>query len=250
MIKFLGLFLVFICGQAFGNEKVFYNQSGEITIPELATHYRVGIIDPIRKKFTGRITEFDINERLILELNYDSLGEKNGYFKYDRFGLLLEGEFKNDRSATTIPDSIISSILKKERFVQSIFIRKRDYPNLRKMLSSVSYSADSVVLNGEVFTVVEETPTFPGGMAGVGKFLSYHLTFPKAAKEKKVTGKVFVGFTIMPDGTIGNIKTIKGLGYGCDEAAEFAIGMLPDWKPGYQRGKPVSVRMVVPISFQ
>jgi TonB family protein len=249
MIQFLRLLFLLISISAFCEEKVFYNQNGEITIPELATHYRVGIIDPINRKFKGRVTEFDINERLILELNYDSLGFKNGYFKYDRFGYLIEGRFDKDHTTTVVPDSIVQSISKKERFVQSIFIRKRDYPNLRRMLSSVSYSADSVVLNGEVFTVVEETPTFPGGMTGVGKFLSYHLIYPKLAKEKKITGKVFVRFTIMPDGTIDNIKTIKGLGHGCDEAAEFAIGMLPDWKPGYQRGKAVPVSMVIPIRF-
>lgn len=249
MVQFLRLFFVLISLQAFCEEKVFYNQNGEITIPELATHYRVGIIDPVNRKFKGRVTEFDINERLILELNYDSLGFKNGYFKYDRFGFLIEGKFDKDQTKTIIPDSIVKSISKKEQFVQSMFIRKRDYPNLRKMLSSVSYTPDSVVVNGEVFTVVEENPVFPGGMTGVGKFLSNHLIFPKAAKENKVTGKVFVRFTIMPDGTIDNIKTIKGLGFGCDEAAEFAIRMLPDWKPGYQRGKPVPVSMVIPIRF-
>lgn len=250
MIKYLGLLLIFVSGLAFGNIKVFYSKSGEITIPELATHYRLGLIDPENKTFKGHIIEFDINERPFLELNYDTLGVKNGYFKYDRFGLLLEGEFENNFPKTSIPDSILELISKKERFVQAIYIRKRDYPEIKNILSPVAQRSDSIIVNGEVFTIVEDPPTFPGGMTAVGQFLSYHLTYPKAAKEKGITGRVFVEFTITRDGTIDNIKTIKGIGWGCDESAELAIGMLPDWKPGYQRGKPVSVRMVLPISFQ
>jgi len=250
MTKYLGLLLIFVSGQALGDIKVFYNKNGEITIPELATHYRLGLIDTEDKKFKGHVTEFDINERPFLELNYDTLGVKNGHFKYDRFGLLLEGEFENNFPKTSIPDSILELISKKERFVQSMYIRKRDYPEIKNILSPVPQSSDSVVVNGEVFRIVEDPPTFPGGMTAVGQFLSYHLTYPKTAREKGVTGRVFVEFTITRDGTIDNIKTIKGIGWGCDESAEFAIGMLPDWKPGYQRGKPVSVRMVLPISFQ
>lgn len=166
------------------------------------------------------------------------------------FGLLLEGEFENNLPKTSIPDSILELISKKERFIQSIYIRKRDYPEIKNILSPVAQSSDSIVVNGEVFRIVEDPPKFPGGMTAVGQFISYHLTYPKAAREKGITGRVFVEFTITLDGTINNIKTIKGIGYGCDESAEFAIGMLPDWKPGYQRGKPVSVRMVLPISFQ
>jgi len=100
------------------------------------------------------------------------------------------------------------------------------------------------------FTIIEDHPEFRRGMKTLGNFLSYFLTYPDSAKDNGISGEVHVKFFIEPDGTTSNIQTIKGLGYGCDEAAEYAISRLPDWKPGYQRGKPVRVQKVIPISFQ
>ncbi|MFN8806841.1 MAG: energy transducer TonB, partial [Bacteroidota bacterium] len=100
------------------------------------------------------------------------------------------------------------------------------------------------------FTTVEEMPVFPGGMNMLSEFLGYNLVMPKLAKERGLTGRVFVMFTIMQDGAVGDLKVIKGIGLGCDEAALFAVSVLPDWKPGYQRGKPVKVRMTLPITFR
>jgi periplasmic protein TonB len=61
-------------------------------------------------------------------------------------------------------------------------------------------------------------------------------------------GKVFVQFVIDKE-EVNEIKTIKGIGAGCDEEAERVIGIAAKWKPGKQGARRVSVRMILPILF-
>jgi protein TonB len=65
-----------------------------------------------------------------------------------------------------------------------------------------------------------------------------------------IEGKVYVQFVVDKDGTLTDIKALKGIGAGCDEEAVRVIGGSPKWKPGKQRGRPVKVRMVLPIIFK
>ncbi len=65
-----------------------------------------------------------------------------------------------------------------------------------------------------------------------------------------IEGKVFVEFVVDKDGTITNVKAIKGIGAGCDEEAKRVIEGAPKWSPGKQRGRPVKVRMILPITFK
>ena len=65
-----------------------------------------------------------------------------------------------------------------------------------------------------------------------------------------VEGKVFVEFVVNRDGSIVDVKSIKGIGAGCDEEAVRIVQSAPAWKPGKQRGKPVRQKMVIPITFK
>lgn len=62
-------------------------------------------------------------------------------------------------------------------------------------------------------------------------------------------GKVFVEFIVNRDGIPMEIKVIRAIGFGFDEEAKRVIG-LTKWNPGKQRGKPVRVKMVLPIVFK
>lgn len=163
MIKYSGVLLFLFASQAFGQVKLFYTATGEISIAELATHSRVSRVDPVKKTFKGYVAEFDTDNRLFLELNYDSSGVKNGNFKYNRFGFTLEGVFKNNQASVSVPDSILTLLVKKEQFFPGVYIRKRDYPEIKTVLSPPAPSTDSVVVNEQVYRIVEEAPSFPGG---------------------------------------------------------------------------------------
>ena len=82
------------------------------------------------------------------------------------------------------------------------------------------------------------------------EFVGKKLKYPAQARRMGIEGKVFVEFVIERDGTITDVKAIKGIGAGCDEEAVRVLQTAPKWKPGKQRGKPVRQRMVFPIAFK
>lgn len=102
----------------------------------------------------------------------------------------------------------------------------------------------------EIFMVVEEQPEPEGGIQEFYKYVSENLKYPTEARQKGVEGKVFVQFVVNTDGSLAEVKAIKGIGSGCDEAAVSVIKEAPAWNPGKQRGKFVKVRMVMPITFR
>ena len=96
---------------------------------------------------------------------------------------------------------------------------------------------------------IEAYPEFEGGMKAWYKFIQRNLRYPASAIEQEKQGKVFISFVIERDGSISDIKVMKGVGYGMDEEASRVIGKSPKWKPGKQNGKSVRVRFNMPITF-
>jgi len=102
----------------------------------------------------------------------------------------------------------------------------------------------------EIFTVVEDQPEPAGGMAAFYKYVGKNMKYPTQARRMGIEGRVFVQFVVDKDGSITEVKAIKGIGAGCDEEAERVLRNAPKWKPGKQRGRAVKVRMVLPITFR
>ena len=101
----------------------------------------------------------------------------------------------------------------------------------------------------EVFIIVEEMPEFPGGEQARQKFLAQNIRYPSEAKEKNIEGTVYTSFIIEVDGTISNIQTIKGIGFGLDEEVVRVLKLMPVWRPGKQKGVPVRVKINLPVKF-
>jgi periplasmic protein TonB len=102
----------------------------------------------------------------------------------------------------------------------------------------------------EIFTIVEDQPTPEGGMAAFYQFVQKNLKYPAQARRMGIEGKVFVQFVVDKDGSLTEVKAVKGIGAGCDEEAVRVIEGAPKWKPGKQRGRSVKVRMILPITFK
>ena len=106
------------------------------------------------------------------------------------------------------------------------------------------------VVEQEIFQIVEEMPSFPGGEQKLMEHIAKNIKYPQIARETGVQGRVFVGFVVEPDGSISNVKLLRGIGGGCDEEAMRVIKSLPKWKPGKQRGKAVRVSYQIPVFFK
>lgn len=104
-------------------------------------------------------------------------------------------------------------------------------------------------LDTDVFEVVEEQPRPVGGMENFYELLGNELNYPEQASRLGIEGRVFVQFIVDKQGQVYDVKTVKGIGAGCDKEAERVI-KLSKWEPGKQRGQAVKVRMIMPISFK
>ena len=101
-----------------------------------------------------------------------------------------------------------------------------------------------------LFTIVEESASPVGGMNAFNEFVARNIVYPVQAKRMDIQGKVFVEFIVERDGSITNIRTLKGIGAGCDEEAVRVVNLAPKWNPGKQRGKAVRQKMILPINFR
>lgn len=104
--------------------------------------------------------------------------------------------------------------------------------------------------NGIPFVIVEKMPVFEGGESEMYKFLKDNLEYPDQARETGIQGIVYTTFVVEKDGSITNIKLLRGIGGGCDDEAIRVISLMPKWTPGLQRMKPVRVAFNMPISFK
>ena len=109
---------------------------------------------------------------------------------------------------------------------------------------------EEVVEEQEIFQIVEEMPQFPEGEAKLMEHIAKNIKYPQEARERGIQGRVFVGFVVEPDGSVSNVKVLRGIGGGCDEEAVRVIKSLPKWKPGKQRGKEVRVSYQIPVVFK
>ena len=104
--------------------------------------------------------------------------------------------------------------------------------------------------NDTVYDVVEVAPEFPGGMDQMAKYLSENINYPEEAKDKGISGRVFISFVVEKDGSVNDVKVMRSVGGGCDEEALRVVKAMPKWKPGLQKGKPVRVHYILPIFFK
>ena len=101
------------------------------------------------------------------------------------------------------------------------------------------------------FALVEEKPGFQGGDPNAfSKWVNSRLVYPEIAKENGVQGKVTLQFTVNTDGSVSNVKVLRGVDPSLDKEAVRIVSSSPKWTPGKQRDKPVKVTYTFPVIFQ
>lgn len=101
------------------------------------------------------------------------------------------------------------------------------------------------------FQLVEEKPKFKGGDANeFSKWVAQNLKYPEIAKENGVQGRVMLQFTVNPNGTISDVKVLRGVDASLDKEAVRVVSSSPKWTPGKQRDRAVKVTYTFPVIFQ
>lgn len=101
-----------------------------------------------------------------------------------------------------------------------------------------------------IFKKVDVEPEYPGGLEAMMKFVRKHMSYPRAAVKKRIQGTVYVQFVVRSDGSISDVRTLKGISKECDREAERVVALMPRWKPGKLNGENVAVRFVLPLKFR
>ena len=100
------------------------------------------------------------------------------------------------------------------------------------------------------FALVEVKPQFQGGDAKTfATWVSNHLSYPEDAKEAGVSGRILVQFTVSPAGKLQEVQVLRHLHPSLDAEAVRVISSSPDWTPGMQGGRPVTVTYLFPVIF-
>ncbi len=135
-------------------------------------------------------------------------------------------------------------------YMMPIFFKLDDGQLAKSVKKEKANNPDMTPDKNGVYQIVEEMPKFPGGEDALMDYVSKNVVYPKEAQEKGISGRVFVGFIVEKDGSVSDVKVLRGIGGGCDEEAVRVISGLPKWKPGKQEGKPVRVSYQMPINFK
>ena len=115
--------------------------------------------------------------------------------------------------------------------------------------SSITTNDVPVLPIGEATNFPDVEAGFIGGLAAWKDFLLNELEYPEMAIEFNEQGKVYLSFIIELDGSINEVKVLRGVSTVIDREAVRVIKKSPKWKPGILNGKPVRTRVNMPINF-
>jgi len=101
---------------------------------------------------------------------------------------------------------------------------------------------------GEIYGSAEKNPQFPGGDKAMQEFIKANLHYPETARSMNITGAIHIYFVIQYDGTVRDVKVVRGLQPDLDNEVVRVIKSMPAWNPGMRKGVPVNVRCIIPIT--
>lgn len=189
--------------------------------------------------------------------------------KYSLFPLLFllgisctpDSPFTGQSSDTTIDDSIGVDTFSVKRPPILTEEEKKQLAIDKKSSDSIENEVSTIINQGNpdktekifettgVVTNPDVGPSFPGGQDAMDAYINKKRIYPLVAFQNEIKGVVNLKFVIESDGKIGGIRVVKGLGYGCDEAAIDLIQGMPHWIPGKKGGANVRCVVSLPISF-
>jgi len=94
-----------------------------------------------------------------------------------------------------------------------------------------------------------EMPQFPNGEKALQIWIAENVKYPAEAQEKNIEGRVYVGFVVNKEGSVEEVKLMRGVSPSIDAEALRVVSEMPKWKPGSYQKEPISMNFTVPINF-
>lgn len=136
--------------------------------------------------------------------------------------------------------------------IENIIINLEDHKDLNvEIIDYIQVDEEEVEEDTLPFVMVEQKPKFKGGDANeFSKWVNSRLVYPEIAKENGLQGRVTLSFTIKTDGTLSDVKVLRGVDPSLDQEAVRVVKSSPKWTPGKQRDRAVAVSYTFPVIFQ
>ena len=159
--------------------------------------------------------------------------------------IFLDGNKYEGNLSTIDPNTIESITVLKDEAA----LRQYDAPGGVILITTKETAKDSS--GNTPFQMVEQKPTFGGGDASeFSKWVTSNLKYPEEAKASKVQGRVTVTFVVDIDGSVKDVKVLRGVNELLDAEAVRVISASPKWTPGRSKGNPVPVTYTFPVIFK
>jgi len=94
---------------------------------------------------------------------------------------------------------------------------------------------------------VDVEPKYPGG---IEKFFAYIKDSLNTTAITISTKKIYVNFVVEKDGSLSDIKILRGINEELDQKVIKIIKQCPNWESGELYGKEVRTSLSLPITFE
>ena len=136
--------------------------------------------------------------------------------------------------------------------IEEIVINLEDHKDLGvEIIDYIPVEEEDVTEETLPFVMVEQKPKFNGGDANeFSKWVNSRLQYPQICIENGRQGRVTLSFTIKADGSLSDVKVLRGVDPALDQEAVRVVKSSPKWTPGKQRDRAVAVSYTFPVIFQ
>jgi TonB family protein len=239
-----------------------YGEKGKSGVIEIMTRKKadeLGIKIPFRRQKPDDYPTFQgashstFNNRVIESIQYPPDAINRGISGVVTVGFVVEpdGTISNIKAQGTADQSITDAVV--NAIKESPKWEPAKNPEGQTPFSStvrVEFKLPGTITAAEIpFVVVEQMPVYPGGDGALLDFIKNNLKYPEEARQQKIEGRVILRFAVNTLGNTEQISVLKGVHPLLDAEAFRLVGLLKDFRPGYQGGKPVPVWYMVPVTF-
>lgn len=240
-------------GEFLNGEVTYFHENGQVYFKAnylkgvpfgtIKTYYPNGQLQKIQS-YDSLPPELKYNGPAVLEY-YDSAGN----------AIVRDGNGRVEEYFIKKPGFYLTQGVVKNGLKDSVWVSY--YPN-GKPYSEEQWANGKFILgkyfreDGQFSEYTEfETQAGPvGGMSAFYRYVGMKMKYPKEARRMGIEGKVFVEFIVERDGTLSNIKVVRGISPECDQEAVRVVSISPKWKPGLQRGQAVRSKFNLAIIFK
>ncbi len=179
-----------------------------------------------------------------LGLKYNLMTNYTSFIAIDEQYVVKDGKMVTVTQPIPMPEGVSD---------YAVGFEQGEVASVQKISADMEFIFEEEIEDNEeeilLLNYVEIMPEFPGGQDALNEYLKNNLKYPKSALTASISGTVYVSFIVEKDGTISNVKIVRGADKDLNAEALRVVKSMPKWVPGKQRGKAVRVQYTLPIEF-